>query len=499
MQPTAPRTLSTLERHLDGLRDHPVLGRPVGFYFRRREQLLYLVVGGWNTLFGYCVWALMQFLLGDYLPYLVIVLLAWPIAVLNAYLGYRYIVFRSRGPVLRELPRFSLVYASTLVVNLAVLPIALAVLPFNIYVVQALFTVVVVVCSYLAHKYYSFRGGRAGTRRPIPLRSHCRTQGLTGAQRPKGTAVPLLTILTPCYNEEGNVREVYQQVKAVMQTLPGYDYEHLFIDNASKDGTVAILRELAAADKRVKVIVNTRNFGQVRSPYHAFLQARGDAVMSCVADLQDPPELIPQFVRKWEEGYKVVIGVKQGSRESWLMARTRRLYYWFVGKLSSDVELVHNFTGFGLYDREVVEQFRGTDEQYPYFRGLVCRFRVRAGRDRLRAAARTRGKTSNNFFSLYDIAMLGITNHSKVPLRIATMAGFSLSILSLVIALVYLVLKLAWWDTFNLGLAPLVIGVYFFGAVQLFFIGVLGEYIGSIHTQVHKRPLVVEKERINFD
>ena len=186
--------------------------------------------------------------------------------------------------------------------------------------------------------------------------------------------MPLLTILTPCFNEEGNVREVYQQVKAVMETLPGYDYEHLFIDNASKDGTVAILRELAAADKRVKVIVNTRNFGQVRSPYHAFLQARGDAVMSCVADLQDPPELIPEFVRKWEEGYKVVIGVKPGSRESWPMARTRKFYYWLVGKLSSDVELVHNFTGFGLYDREVVEQFRGTDEQYPYFRGLVADF-----------------------------------------------------------------------------------------------------------------------------
>ena len=311
--------------------------------------------------------------------------------------------------------------------------------------------------------------------------------------------MPLLTILTACFNEEGNVREVYQQVKATMQTLPGCDYEHLFIDNASKDRTVEILRELAAADKRVKVIVNTRNFGQVRSPYHAFLQARGDAVMSCVADLQDPPELIPQFVGKWEEGYKVVIGVKQGTHDSWLMARTRKAYYWFVAKLSSDVELVHNFTGYGLYDREVIEQFRATDEQYPYVRGLVVDFGYERAEVPYLQPGRTQGRTSNNFLSLYDIAMLGITNHSKVPLRIATMAGFTLSILSLVIALVYLVLKLAWWDTFNLGLAPLVIGVYFFGAVQLFFIGVLGEYIGSIHTQVHKRPLVVEKERINFD
>jgi glycosyltransferase involved in cell wall biosynthesis len=311
--------------------------------------------------------------------------------------------------------------------------------------------------------------------------------------------VPLLTILTPCFNEEGNVREVYQQVKAVMETLPAYDYDHLFIDNASKDGTVEILRELAAEDKRVKVIVNTRNFGQVRSPYHGFLQAHGDAVMACVADLQDPPALIPQFVRKWEEGYKVVIGVKAGSRESWAMARIRKFFYWFIGKLSSDVELIHNFTGYGLYDRDVVEQFRATDEQYPYFRGLVADFGYdRAVVDYVQPL-RTSGRTSNNFFSLYDVAMLGITNHSKLPLRIATMAGFAISLLSLVIALLYLVLKLIWWDTFNLGLAPLVIGVYFFGAVQLFFIGVLGEYIGAIHTQVHKRPLVVEKERINFD
>ena len=311
--------------------------------------------------------------------------------------------------------------------------------------------------------------------------------------------MPLLTIMTPCYNEEGNVRELYERVKAAIQTLPGYDYDHLFIDNASTDNTVEILRELAAADKRVRVIVNTRNFGHVRSPYHAFLQARGDAVMSVVADLQDPPELIPQFVRKWEEGYKVVIGVKEGSKDSWLMSRTRKFYYWLVGRLSSDVELVHNFTGFGLYDREVVEQFRSTDEQYPYFRGLVSDFGYDRAEVLYAQPPRTRGRTKNDFFSLYDVAMLGITNHSKVPLRLAAMAGFAISVLSLVVAFGYLVAKLLFWDQLQLGLAPLLIGIYFFGAVQLFFIGVLGEYIGAIHTQVHKRPLVVEKERINFD
>jgi glycosyltransferase involved in cell wall biosynthesis len=311
--------------------------------------------------------------------------------------------------------------------------------------------------------------------------------------------MPLLTILTPCFNEEGNVREVYQRVKAAMETVPGYDFEHLFIDNASTDTTVDILRELAAADKRVKVIVNTRNFGQIRSPYHALLQARGDAVMTCVADLQDPPELIPQFVRKWEEGHKIVIGVKQGTSDSWLMARTRRFYYWLVARLSSDVELVHNFTGFGLYDRDVIEACRSTEEQYPYFRGLVSDLGYERAVINYVQPARARGRTKNDFFSLYDMAMLGVTSHSKVPLRLATMAGFTISILSLLVAFGYLIAKLIFWNQLQLGTAPLLIGIYFFGAVQLFFIGVLGEYIGAIHTQIHKRPLVVEKERINFD
>ncbi len=309
----------------------------------------------------------------------------------------------------------------------------------------------------------------------------------------------LLTILTPCYNEEGNVRELYEAIKAAMATVPDLEYDHLFIDNASTDRTVPILHELASADKRLKVIVNTRNFGQVRSPYHAFLEARGDAVLALAADFQDPPELIPQFIQKWREGYKVVIGVKAGSSESWPMARIRRLYYWLVSRLSSDVPLVANFTGFGLYDRQVVEQFRDTGEQYPYFRGMVAEFGYERAEISYFKPERRHGVTKNNFLTLYDLAMLGITSHSKIPLRLATMAGFALSIVSLLVAIVYLILKLAWWDTFNLGLAPLVIGVYFFGAIQLFFIGMLGEYIGSIHTQVHHRPYTVERERINFE
>jgi glycosyltransferase involved in cell wall biosynthesis len=283
-----------------------------------------------------------------------------------------------------------------------------------------------------------------------------------------------------------------------MDTLEGYDYEHLFIDNASTDRTVAILRELAGSDRHVKVIVNTRNFGPVRSPQYGLLQARGDAVIGLAADLQDPPELIPDLVAKWEEGYRIVLLVKQGTQDSRHMLLLRRFYYWLSGRLS-EVDLTPNATGSGLFDREVIEAVRMTDDQYPYFRGLICDL----GYDRAEVTyvqpARKGGSSKHSLFSLYDMAMLGITNHSKVPLRVATMAGFTLSLLSALIAVGYLVAKLLFWNDIQLGIAPVLIGIYFFGAVQLFFVGVLGEYIGSIHTQVHKRPLVVEKERINFD
>ena len=311
--------------------------------------------------------------------------------------------------------------------------------------------------------------------------------------------MPLVTILTACFNEKENVRRVHERVAAAMRERPEYDYDHLFIDNASTDGTVGILRELAAQDPHVKVIVNVRNFGPLRSPYYGLLEARGDAVVSCVADLQDPPELIPTFLDHWAEGYKIVVAIRTGSRDSWLMSRVRRLYYWLIGRLSdSDVELISNFTGFGLYDRCVIESLRETGEEAPYFRGLICDFGYDRALVEYDQPPRSGGRSKNSLYSLYDTAMLGITSHSKVPLRIATIAGFTLSILALMVAVAYLVLKLAFWNDFGLGLAPLLIGIYFFGAVQLFFIGVLGEYVGSIHTQVHHRPLVIEKERINF-
>lgn len=307
----------------------------------------------------------------------------------------------------------------------------------------------------------------------------------------------LISVVTPCYNEEGNVRGLRDQIKAVFAQLPGYDYEHICIDNNSSDGTVAVLREMTREDKHLKVIVNTRNFGHIRSPHHALLQANGDAVVLMASDLQDPPALILEFVKKWEEGFKVVLGVKTSSDESALMYFVRGAYYDFIGRLS-DIRLVKNNTGFGLYDRVVIDVLRTIDDPYPYFRGLICDIGYPQALVEFRQARRRRGVTKNNFYTLYDIAMLGITDHSKVPLRLATMLGFAMAALSFLIALGYLVAKLVLWNQFVLGTAPILIGLFLFSSVQLFFIGIIGEYIGAIHTQVLKRPLVIEKERINF-
>lgn len=308
----------------------------------------------------------------------------------------------------------------------------------------------------------------------------------------------LVSVVTPCFNESGNVEQLVERIRGQFAQLPNYDFEHIFIDNASTDDTVARIKALAAKDPRIKLIVNTRNFGVIRSSNHALLQARGDAVINMASDLQEPPELITEFVRQWEAGYKVVAGVKQGSRETPIMLVVRRLYYATVGRIA-DVKLIPNYTGFGLYDREVMERIRSIDDPYPYFRGLISELGFAHADVPYVQPARVRGVTKNNFYALYDLAMLGITSHSKVPIRLATMGGFALSALSFMVALGYLVYKLLFWQEFSLGIAPILIGFFFFASVQLFFIGILGEYISSIHTQVMKRPLVVERERVNFD
>ena len=244
-----------------------------------------------------------------------------------------------------------------------------------------------------------------------------RSRTCPGTLRGEGAAVPLLTILTPCFNEEANVREVCAEVRRVLAQLPDHEYEHLFIDNASTDGTVDILREIARDDPHVKVIVNTRNFGTIRSGFYGMLQGSGDAVIPLVADLQDPPDMILDFVREWHAGYKIAIGIKTGSKELPVKYRVRKFYYWLIGRLS-EVELVKGFTGFGLYDREVIEQARMTGEQYPYFRGLICDFGYARSEIGYVQPARARGKTKQSLYTLYDAAMFGITSHSKVPISV---------------------------------------------------------------------------------
>jgi glycosyltransferase involved in cell wall biosynthesis len=306
----------------------------------------------------------------------------------------------------------------------------------------------------------------------------------------------LISIVTPCYNEEENIDELYQRIAAVMATLP-YDYEHICIDNSSTDDTVSKIKRIAAQDKRVKLIVNARNFGHIKSPYYGMLQSSGDASILIASDLQDPPEMIAEFIHKWEEGYKTVLAVKPESEEHSIMFLLRKAYYRFITRIS-EVPLVQNATGAGLFDRAVVDILRSIQDPYPYFRGLLCEIGFPIATVPFKQPRRQRGVTKNNFYTLYDIAMLGITNHSKVPLRLMAMSGFLLAFMSLMVALFFLVAKLIYWDSFQLGTAPILIGIFFFGAIQAFFIGILGEYIGSIHTQVRNMPLVVELERINF-
>lgn len=309
-------------------------------------------------------------------------------------------------------------------------------------------------------------------------------------------SIKMISIVTPCYNEEGNVDELYERIKRVMSELD-YDYEQIFIDNASTDSTPGKLRSIAEKDPSVKVILNTRNFGHIRSPVHALFQASGDAVIGMASDLQDPPERIPEFIKKWEEGFPVVVGVKAKSEDSVLFHFLRTFYYRFL-RMLSDVNLIENFTGFGLYDRKVLDTIKKINDPYPYFRGLIADLGFETATIVFTQQKRKRGISKNNFYTLYDLAMLGVTNYTKIPLRLAAMFGFFASFVSFLIGVIYLVYKLIFWFQFSLGSAPLVIGLFFLGSVQLMFLGIVGEYIGAIYTQVMHRPLVIEKERINF-
>lgn len=307
-----------------------------------------------------------------------------------------------------------------------------------------------------------------------------------------------ISLFTPCYNEEKNVRQLYEKVTEVMQQLPQYEYEYVLIDNRSTDNTRAILREIAEQDKRVKVIMNVKNFGPSRSGSYGFFQTSGDASICFACDFQDPPELIPEFIKKWEEGYKVVWGKKKGSEENKMMYLVRRLYYKII-KSMAESEQYEDVTGFGLYDKQVMDLMRKCNDPTPNFRNLIADFGYEVGMVEYHQPARRAGKSSYNFFRYFNTAMTSMITTSKLPLRIATTVGLMIAMMSFAVGLVYLVLKLMFWNSFNIGLAPLVIGMFFLGAVQIIFIGIVGEYVGEILTRLMDRPRVVESERINFE
>lgn len=307
-----------------------------------------------------------------------------------------------------------------------------------------------------------------------------------------------ISIVIPCFNEEENIEAMYFALKDIFnKNLRAYEYEFIFIDNDSKDKSRDIIRKLCEKDKNIKAIFNTRNFGQFNSPYYGMLQTTGDAVILLAADFQDPIDLLPKYISEWENGYKIVIGVKKSSKENFLMYKLRSLYYKIIKKLS-DVDQIEHFTGFGLYDKSFINILRELNDPTPFLRGIVAELGFRRKEIPYEQPKRRAGITSNNFYRLYDAAMLSITSYTKVGLRLATFIGALSGMISFIIASIYLVLKFIYWDRFAAGMLPILIGMLFLGSIQIFFIGMIGEYILTINQRIMKRPLVVEDERINF-
>ena len=308
-----------------------------------------------------------------------------------------------------------------------------------------------------------------------------------------------ISVLIPCYNEEENVVPMSQAVVAQLTThLPQYDYELIFIDNDSSDNTRPLLREICKRNPKVKAIFNAKNFGQFNSPYHGMLQTTGDCTITMCCDFQDPVEMIPQLVEAWENGAKIVSCIKTESKENPLMRFFRTCYYKIIRKMSS-VDQIEHFTGFGLYDKTFIEVLRNLKDPTPFIRGIVAELGYKRVDLPYTQAKRRAGTTHNNFFTLFDAAMLSFTSYTKVGLHLLTILGFILSFLSIMAALIYLVLKLIYWDDFSAGQAPMIIGLFFLNAMELLFIGFVGEYVMSINTRVMNRPLVIEEERINFE
>lgn len=309
-----------------------------------------------------------------------------------------------------------------------------------------------------------------------------------------------ISIVSSCYNEEKNLDELYQRVAAQWDKYDGkYEFEYILLDNASTDGTADKLRELAKKDKRIKVILNSRNFGQDKSPLFGMINTDSDAVIGIVSDLQDPPELISDMISKWEEGYQVIFLQKKSSEENKFVFHLRHLYYKMLKKMTDNgVDLADNCTGSGMFDKVVVDAVKQINDPNPYYRGLLCEVGFKRTYIPFEQPIRKRGKSFNNLYSLYSIAMLGITKFTKMPLRIMAVIGFAMSVLTFLTSVFYLLLKLIYWNAFNLGIAPIILSILFLGSVQLFCLGILGEYIGAIYSKIDKKPLVIVKEKINF-
>lgn len=306
-----------------------------------------------------------------------------------------------------------------------------------------------------------------------------------------------ISIVTPTYNEEDNLEELLNRIVVVMQRLNKYDYEIIIIDNCSTDQTRIIIEKACQSNKKIKAIFNTRNFGHIRSPYYGILQSSGDATIYLASDLQDPPEYIMNFVSEWEMGYKLVMATKPISKSNYVIHKLRTFYYALVNSIS-DVKLVENCTGFGLYDKVIIAQLREINDPYPFLRGLVCELGYPIKTIDFEQPRRLRGISKNNFYTLYDIGMLGLISNSMIPIRFASFIGLLLGSASLLTAVFYFVYKIMYWDRVPMGIAPILIGMSFMFGLLLVFIGILGEYIGSIHTYIQKRPVVVESKRINF-
>ena len=308
----------------------------------------------------------------------------------------------------------------------------------------------------------------------------------------------VISIVLPSFNEEGNIEKIYIAVTKLFKSqLKKYDYEIVFIDNDSKDNTRNIIRKICKKDKRAKAIFNAKNFGQFNSPYYGLLNTSGDAAISMASDFQDPVELIPQFVKAWEEGYKIAIGVRKTSTDNFILRTIKKAYYDLIKKFSN-VDQIKMFTGFGLYDKDFIDILRKLDDPTPFLRGLVAELGYKRKEIPFNQGKRKNGKTSNNFYSLYDAAMLSFTSYTKIGLRIATFFGGIVLAISVVVAIIYLIMKLIWWDRFQAGMIPVLLGMLFLGSIQILFIGIIGEYVLAINQRTMKRPLVVEEERINF-